>query len=125
MKTSKTNATTRDILSFLTSEGCFVWRQNVLPIPIQRAGVFSGYRSGGKSGIPDIIGVIAADILPGWWGGKGGIFLGVEVKTGADRLRDEQLGFHSQARKLGAIILVVKDFEDFKKQWTELKSLKN
>ena len=43
--------------------------------------------------------------------------LGIEVKTGRDRLRAEQEGFHEQARKSGAYILVVKDFEDFLRQW--------
>lgn len=121
-KPSQTNATTRDILNFLTGEGCFVWRQNVLPIPLAREGVLSGWRSGGKSGLPDVIGVLRAGLLPGWWGGAGGIFLGVEIKTGADKLRPEQIGFHTTARKLGALILVVKDYQDFLTQWNELKT---
>jgi len=122
-KKSQTNVTTRDILQFLTQQGCFVWRQNVLPIPLSRKGILVGYRSGGRAGIPDIIGVVRKDLLSGVGSGEGGIFLGVEVKTGHDKLRDEQIGFHQQAQKVGAIILVVKDFEDFLKQWNTLLKL--
>lgn len=110
-----TNETTRRILNFLFSQGVFAWRENVLPIPL----LSGGYRPGSKAGKPDIVG-----ILPDIWGGSvcGGKFFGCEVKTGKDRLRPEQEGFHFTARKLGAIIFVVKDFEDFLKQWNQLKT---
>lgn len=112
-KTSPTNETTRRILNFLFNVGAFAWRNNVLPIPLPGG----GYRPGSKSGVPDIIG-----ILPAFRGGLGykGTFIGVEVKTGRDKLRPEQEGFHFTARKLGAVILVVKDFDDFKQQWDNL-----
>lgn len=103
---TKTNETTRDILKFLFASSVFAWRHNVLPIPLPGG----GYRPGSKSGIPDIIGILS----------EGGKFLGVEVKTGKDRLRPEQIGFHLTARKLGALILVVKDYEDFLTQWNGL-----
>lgn len=79
-----------------------------MPIPVCRNGAVVGFRSGGKSGIPDIVGMLRPH----------GRFFGVEIKTGRDKLRPEQIGFHSQARKLGAFILVVKDYEDFIDQWT-------
>lgn len=103
---TKTNETTRDILKFLFTVGVFAWRHNVLPIPLPGG----GFRPGGKSGIPDIIGV-----LP-----DGGRFFGCEIKTGRDKLRPEQEGFHTTARKLGAVILVVKDFNDFLEQWNTI-----
>lgn len=114
-KKSPTNETTRRILNFLFSVGVFAWRENVLPIPLVGG---RGFRPGSKSGKPDIVG-----ILPSLWGSSlyKGRFLGVEVKTGRDRLRPEQEGFHFTARKLGAVILVVKDFNDFKQQWEQLK----
>ena len=114
---SPTNETTRRILNFLFAQGVFAWRHNVLPIPIPGGGL----RPGSKSGVPDIIGVSSA-----LWGDLcyQGKFIGVEIKTGKDRLRPEQEGFHHTARKLGAIILVVKDFEDFLKQWNNLKKKK-
>lgn len=102
---SKTNETTRRILDFLCRNGIFAWRHNVLPIPV----VGAGLRSGSKSGVPDIIG-----ILP-----NTGRFLGIEVKTGKDKLRDTQRGFHLTASKLGALILVVKDYDDFLDQWNK------
>jgi hypothetical protein len=110
---TKTNETTRDILKFLFTQRVFAWRHNVLPVPVPGG----GYRSGGKSGIPDIIG-----ILPDIGGEHGfqGKFFGCEIKTGKDRLRPEQIGFHTTAQKLGAVIMVVKDFNDFQEQWTQL-----
>ena len=104
---TKTNETTRDILKSLFACGVFAWRHNVLPIPLPGG----GYRSGSKSGIPDIIGILPVS----------GKFLGIEIKTGKDRLRPEQIGFHTTARKLGAVIMVVKDFNDFQEQWNNLK----
>lgn len=110
---TKTNETTRDILKFLFASGVFAWRHNVLPIPMDGG----RFRPGGKTGIPDIIGVLCPDL----WEQSGGKFIGVEIKTGRDRLRPEQIGFHTTARKLGAVIMVVKDYEDFLQQWTQLK----
>lgn len=102
---TKTNETTQSILKFLFSARVFAWRSNVLPIPL--AG--GGFRPGSKSGVPDIIGVLPT----------AGRFLGVEIKTGYDKLRPEQIGFHETARKMGALILVVKDYADFLVQWNE------
>ena len=112
-KKSKTNETTAQILKFLTFDiRAFVWRNNVLPVPLPGG---RGFRPGSKLGVPDIIG-----ILPEWGKMAGGTFIGVEVKTGKDKVRPEQEGFHTQARKLGAIILIVKDFKDFETQWQQL-----
>jgi len=105
---SKTNELTRRILQFLYAAGVFAWRNNVLPVPLPGG----GYRPGSKSGIPDIIGILPLS----------GRFIGIEVKTGRDRVRPEQEGFHSTARKLGAVILVIKDFEDFLTQWNQISS---
>lgn len=109
-KKSPTNETTRRILNFLLDNGVFAWRHNVLPVPLPGG----GFRPGSKSGIPDIIG-----ILPALGGNNrcAGRFLGAEIKTGKDSLRPEQEGFHFTARKLGAVIFVVKDFDDFLEQW--------
>lgn len=116
---SQTNDTTRDILSHLFTARVFAWRQNVLPIPIYRAGQAVGFRSGSKQGLPDICGIIPAGLLRS--GGQlYGVPLFIEVKTGRDRLRPEQLGFIETARKMGGVVLVVKDFNDFKRQWDEL-----
>jgi hypothetical protein len=111
---SQTNETTSRIIGFLTiRERAFVWRNNVLPVPLPGG----GYRPGSKAGVPDIIG-----ILPETCFCCGGCFIGVEVKTGRDKLRPEQEGFIRQATTLGAVILVVKNYEDFIEQWEKLKN---
>lgn len=103
--------TTRKILDFLLAQKVFAWRQNVMGIPIRREGVVVGYRGAGKAGIPDIVGILAPE----------GRFIGIEIKTGRDRLRESQEGFHSQARQCGALVFVVTSFEDFLEQWNNFK----
>lgn len=109
---TKTNETTNNILQFLTSSKIFGWRQNVAPIPVVRGGSVTGFRSGGKSGISDIVAVLPPQ-------GRG---LFIEIKTGKDKLRSEQIGFQRNVELMGAVYLVVKDFDDFKKQFNELST---
>lgn len=109
---SKTNDTTQRIVEYLTRNGFKAWRQNVLPIPLVRGGSIIGFRSGSMSGLPDVIS-ISANI----GGLRGGLFFGVEVKTGKDKLRDAQSTFIADAQKRGAIVLIVKDYEDFLMQF--------
>ena len=95
-KINQTNVATKRIIEFLTfSVRAFAWRHNVLPVPIPGGG---GFRPGSKAGVPDVLCILPSD----------GRFLGVEIKKGKDKLRPEQEGFHTQARKLGAIIIVAK-----------------
>lgn len=114
---SLTNETTNAILDFLFRNRVFAWRQNSGGIPLFREGILTGFRPGGKAGQPDIVG-----ILPSMGRHLGGTYLGIEIKTGKDRLSEGQVAFHSQARKAGALILVVKSFEDFLTQWNELRT---
>lgn len=102
-----TNETTRNILDFLLNSRHFAWRENVLPVPVQRKGVVVGFRSGGKSGISDIVGVLSPE----------GRSLFVEIKTGKDKLRPVQKAFLDQAKSCGALVMIVKDFNDFLEQW--------
>lgn len=111
---SVTNETTKKILEDLYRRDVFAWRQNTGGIPIHGKGGIEGFRPGGKRGIPDILGIQSTVCREC---GTKGVFVGVEIKTGKDKLRPEQVGFHETARKLGAKILVVKDFEDFKDKW--------
>ena len=106
MSKTQTNTITRDILEFLLKQGVFAWRENTAPIPLSDG---KGYRSGGISGKPDIMGVI-----------NGGRLIGIEIKIGKDKLRPAQIAFHAQVKQLGAIILVTGSLEDFKKQWNEI-----
>jgi len=107
---SLTNQTTNEILSFLFSHRIFSWRQNSGGVPMIKDGFLTGFRPSGKVGQPDIVGILPTS----------GTYLGIEIKTGKDRLSEGQLSFHSQARKAGATILVVSDFEDFLDQWNKL-----
>lgn len=112
-KKSLTNETTQRILTFLFYEGVFAWRNNTVGIPIRRGGSIVGFRPSGKTGVSDILGVFSVM-------GRG-LFLAIEVKTGKDRLSDAQQGFIQTVRNLGGVALVVKDFNDFIKQWEQLK----
>lgn len=109
-----TNETTRRILKFFFLYGVFAYRNSVgggaASYTTKTGDIHNRFVQFGKSGSPDIIA-----ILP-----KSGRFLGVEVKTGRDRLRPEQIGFISNARRMGAEVLVVKDFNDFLSQWNQL-----
>lgn len=78
-------------------------------VPIPGTGRF---RPAPKTGLPDIVA-----IKP-----PGGQHVGIEVKTGRDRLRPEQVGTLENIRRMGGIALVVKDFEDFLNQWELVKN---
>ena len=102
---SKTNETTRLILKFLFQRQIFAWRNSVGAISTPH-----GFYQFGKSGSPDIIAIL-----------DGGIFCGIEIKTKKDRMSEVQKGFHLQAKQRGAIMFVVKDYDDFLLQWQDLK----
>lgn len=120
---SQTNATTNDILKFLFSAHVWVWRQNVLPIPVERDGQIVSFRPGSKVGLPDIMGSIGPGLLTGS-GRVYGVPCYIEVKTGRDKLRPEQIGFQSNARDFGCVHMVVKDYADFLRQWEALPWVK-
>jgi hypothetical protein len=105
-----TAATIRRILDFLFDHRVLAQRNNVLPIPVVRERAVVGFRPGSRSGLPDIEG-----ILP-----PCGRSLLVEVKTGNDRLREDQQAYFAQAAAAGAVVLVVKDFYDFLVQWDQV-----
>lgn len=109
-----TNDTTKQILNFLFENRIFAWRNSVgagETSYTNKAGITkTRYMQMGKVGSPDIMGYLPPT-------GRG---FGIEIKTGKDRLSPEQIGFHHNANKMGALILVVKDYEDFLKQWKAL-----
>lgn len=111
-KFSETNDTTKKILNFLFGHGVFAWRNNTVGIPIRRDGSIIGFRPTGKTGVGDIIGVCPI-------GGRG-VFLSIEVKTGKDKLSDVQLGFMETVNKLNGVAIVVKNYEDFIQQWSDI-----
>ena len=99
-------------MDFLTNKGVIISRTNSLPIPVVRMGVHAGFRPGSRAGRPDLEG-----ILP-----PRGRALCIEIKTGKDRLSDIQKAYLDQCSKAGALVLVVKDFDDFFAQWNNLST---
>ena len=104
---SATNETTSQILKYLFEKKIFAWRHNTTGIPL--AG--GGFRPAAMTGVSDILGIIPPL----------GRFLAVEVKTGRDRIRPEQVGFLRNIERSGGIALVVKDFNDFLQQFLTTK----
>src|SRR3990167_6602807 len=98
---STTNETTKQILNYLFEQGVFAWRQNTVGIPTQR-----GWRPAAKTVVADILAVL-----------PGGKFMACEVKTNKDRLRPEQIGFLKNVESAGGVALIIKDFEDFRRQY--------
>lgn len=102
---SKTNDTTREILEFLFSKGIYAWRNSV-------GGIYKDhkYYQLGKPGSSDIFAVIPPR----------GIFCGIEIKTGKDRISPVQQGFMGNIRSMGGLSIVVKDFKDFEEKFKDI-----
>lgn len=103
---NETNNTTRKILLFLFENNVFAWRSNTAGIPLKGGGM----RGAAKTGVPDIL-----VILPGT-----GRFLGIEVKTGNDKMSPTQLGFRASVLRQRGIFLEVKTYDDFLGQWADI-----
>lgn len=103
---SPTNQTTVKILDFLIRHKIPCRRINVLGVPITRDGAQVGYRPSTMVGMSDILA----------WLPPSGRGLAVEIKTGKDKLRPEQVAFLSGIEKAGGISLVVSSFEDFEQK---------
>ncbi len=84
-------------LQYLEIRGIFHWRNNTGAVQV-RPGQFMRF---GKIGSSDILG-----ILPG------GRMLCVECKAKSGRLSPEQKQFLDDARELGALALVVRDWQE-------------
>ena len=80
--TLKAGEITSAIIAYLTKHGFKVWRQNTSGIYDPQTGCWRKNPQG-CNGVPDIIGFRKRD----------GLFIGIEVKTGRDRLRPEQKQF--------------------------------
>src|SRR3990167_8178031 len=98
---TRTNATTKAILKFLNSSGFVAWRNNNGAVYDVKRSVFRK-NPAMKKGIPDICGYSKAT----------GRAIFVEVKTGKDKLSEEQERFLSEAGKAGCFCIVAKDFDD-------------
>lgn len=76
---------------------CRVWRHNV-GAHMTEGGRFVRF---GLPGQPDIMGII-----------EPGLFLGIEVKAGADRCSDDQVRFQLMIEKYGGIYTVARDVDE-------------
>lgn len=106
---TKTNETTQLILNYLFKKGIYAWRNSVGAIKSQ-----GKFYQMGKLGSSDIFAVLPPH----------GTFLGIEIKTGADKLRPEQVGFIKNVQFRGGGAIVVKDFDDFFEQFRIIEILK-
>lgn len=94
----------RQILTYFDKnfqDEVYAWRQNTTGIPDGKGHL----RTAAKVGITDIVACAF------------GAFVGIEIKTGKDRLRVEQIGFIKNIKHRKGIAIVVHDFEDFLSQW--------
>lgn len=99
----QTARTILEICDFLLVQGILARRINVLPIPLPTG----GYRPSTMRGMPDVMGIMPAT----------GRSICIEVKTGRDKLRPEQVAFLNAARQLGAKVIVATDINDFKRKF--------
>ena len=97
MKRSPTNQLMLDVQNYLFSKKIFAWRQNTQG----RIGKGGKLLPALKKGVPDILGIYK------------GHFFGVEVKTGKDRLSQEQQGFVKSAFYAGGKVFIAKNLEEF------------
>ena len=101
-----TNETTKQIINYIDAQG---WASRINIVAIQRNGKYTS--SNMKLGIPDIIGVI------------NGYFVAIEVKTGKDRISENQTKCHKNITERGkGVVFIVSDFNDFLKQFEVWKT---
>lgn len=92
---------TNAVIEHLTWMGCFLWRTNSTGVYDQSIGRFR--KSHSIKGVSDILGVA-----------PNGQFLGIEIKTGTDRLSEDQKRFRSLIESKKGIYWVVKNYVDLK-----------
>ncbi|WP_035565266.1 VRR-NUC domain-containing protein [Hymenobacter sp. IS2118] len=94
------------ILAFLTHHGYTAWRQNTTGI-YDAAKARWRVNPQGRRGVPDIIGFRNRD----------GVFIGVEVKTGRDQLRDDQKQFLDELKAANGLAFVAHSFVQFQQSF--------
>lgn len=99
-----TNKFTKACIQLLTFKGFEVWRNNNVAVYDKTIGGFR--KNSTKLGVPDIIG----------YQKKTGRAIYVEVKTGSDRLSDEQRAFLINALQNGCIAFECRTIDDITKR---------
>lgn len=111
---TQTNNTTKAILSYLSLNGWIVWRLNNIAVKNRK---FTGRR-----GVPDIVGfrkatkcITIQDHQDEINNHKidSGKFIGIEIKTGKDKLSIDQLEFGKDLTQNNGCYLVAHSFDDF------------
>lgn len=92
--------TNQAVMGF-NQNGFFVHRQNNVGVYDKNT---DSYRFNGMRGVPDIIGFDLAK----------GRFVGVEIKTGSDRVRPDQQKYLDRIKASGGLALVVRSTNDLK-----------
>jgi hypothetical protein len=99
---SITNDLTREIIEYIYTQGGYAFRVNDTGVYDKAIG---RYRASAKKGICDILAVYNSR------------FIGIEIKTGRDRLRDEQIGFIKNIEHCGGKVFVIGNMNEFIEQW--------
>ena len=97
-----TGELTRCILAWLRINGHFGARVNTTGIYNEKLGKY--IRSGSRKGMADITSVI------------NGKHVSIEIKTGRDRMRTDQLKVKNEVEKTGGIYIIVSSFDNFLEQ---------
>lgn len=104
------NSLTEAIIKYLCLNGWKAWRQNNAGVYDQK---IKRYRKPPKTaikGVPDVIG----------FNKKSGVFIGVEVKIGKDKLSVEQRYFLEELNVSGGIGIVAKSIDDFIEKYNQI-----
>lgn len=94
---------TNAIIGHVFATGGFAWRASSTGIYDQSR---ARYRTAAKTGVSDVLAIYE------------GCILAIEVKVGADRLRDEQVGFLKNVEHYGGRTFVAKDLPSFIYWWS-------
>jgi hypothetical protein len=107
MKPSPTNETTNLILNFFLRNKIFARRHGVM------SGTASYTKKNGDTKERYIHGGITGGSDTFVWLPYPAPWLGVEIKTGPDKLSPVQIGFNRQIEMMGHLTIHVKDYPDF------------
>ena len=99
-----TNSLTRACIDLLNMSGYKVWRNGNHAVYSKKQGSFLKPSYGSLNGVPDIIG----------YQKKTGLFIGVEIKTGTDKMSKEQNLFCSECELHHANYIIVRELKDLK-----------
>lgn len=99
------------VLKYLENKGVFVWRNNNKATHDKKMNQGrGGYRAfGGLKGVPDLIA-----ITPPTKKQCGGIFVGLEIKAGKDKMSVNQIRFRDRCYRHNAEYHVVTSLDDIK-----------